>query len=428
MQAFGAQFVGRGKASMKRQAVITGLGIVSPIGVGVTDFWVAARAGRSGIGRPTLYDGSKLPPECQVVGEAKGFNARDWMPGTSGKMAGRFSQFAVAASKMARTDSGLDRADTPPERIKVALGTSLNGLTDVYQPNFEAFLRNEAIAPWTTLEYPAHAATSHVAIESGAKGQATSFATACLAGLDAIAWAAEQVRHGQASAVIAGAAETPLSASTVMALRAVGVLPKWLGPPEEASRPFDRLRSGLVIAEGAAVVVVEEEESALARGANIYARILGVGESSEGAHLRKVDETGTVGARAMSLALQQAGITPKEIDYIAAHGNSMQDYDAAETASLKRVFGTQAYGIPVSSIKSMCGQALAASSAMQVVTVCLSLRDQIVAPTINYSARDPACDLDYVPNVARRARIRRALIHTHSLGGSHGAMVLGVAD
>ena len=413
---------------MRRPAVITGLGIVSPIGVGVVDFWASARAGRSGLGRPTLYDASKLPSECQIVGEAKGFNARDWMPGTTAKMAGRFSQFAVAASKMARTDSSLDESGISPERIKVAIGTSLNGLTDVYQPNFEAFLKNEAIAPWTTLEFPAHAATSHVAIESGARGQATSFATACLAGLDAIAWAAEQVQQGHATAVIAGSAETPLSASTVMALKAVGVLPKWLGPPEEASRPFDRLRSGLVIAEGAAIVIVEEEENALARGAPVYARILGVGESSEGAHLRKVDETGTVGARAMSLALQNAGMMPKDIDYVAAHGNSMQDYDAAETASLKRVFGRQAYGIPVSSIKGMCGQALAASSAMQVVTVCLTLRDQIVSPTINYDSPDPVCDLDYVPNVARRARIRRALIHTHSLGGSHGAMVLGVPD
>ena len=412
---------------MKRQAVITGLGIVSPIGVGVMDFWTSARAGHSGIGRPTLYDASKLPPECQVVGEAKDFNARDWMPGTAVKMAGRFSQFAVAASKMARNDSVLDTA-VPPDRIKVAIGTSLNGLTDVYQPNFEAFLRNEAIAPWTTLEFPAHAATSHVAIDSGARGQATSFATACLAGLDAIAWAAEQVRGGQATAVIAGAAETPLSASTVMALRAVGVLPRWLGPPEEASRPFDRLRSGLVIAEGAGIVVVEEEGNAVARGARIYGRILGVGESSEAAHLRKVDETGIVGAQAMTLALKQAGLTPNDIDYVAAHGNSMQDYDAAETASLKRVFGRQAYAIPISSIKGMCGQALAASSAMQVVTACLTLRDQIVPPTINYSSHDPRCDLDYVPNIARRVRIRRALVHTHSLGGSHGAMVLGVPD
>jgi len=206
------------------------------------------------------------------------------------------------------------------------------------------------------------------------------------------------------------------------------VLPKWQGPPEEASRPFDRLRSGLVIAEGAAMVVVEEEENAIARGARIYARILGAGESSEGAHLRKVDETGAAGARAMTLALLSAGIASRDIDYVAAHGNSMPDYDAAETASIKRVFGAQAYSIPISSIKGMCGQALAASSAMQVVTVCLTLRDQIVSPTTNYHVPDPACDLDYVPNVARRARIRNVMIHTHSLGGSHGAMVLGVPD
>jgi 3-oxoacyl-[acyl-carrier-protein] synthase II len=413
---------------MKRQAVITGIGIVSPIGIGVADFWESAQAGRSGISTATIFDASKLPRECQIVGEVTEFNVRDWMPGAAGKMAGRFSQFAVAAARMARDDSGLDAANVPAERIKVAVGTSMNGLTDVHQPNFESFLRQESIAPWATLEFPAHAATSHVAIESGAKGQTTSFATACAAGLDSIGWAAEQVRHGHATAVIAGAAETPLSGCTVMALHAVGVLPKWQGPPEEASRPFDRLRSGLVIAEGAAMVVVEDEENAIARGARIYARILGSGQSSEGAHLRKVDETGRAGARAMTLAVQSAQLTPKDIDHVAAHGNSMPDYDTAETAAIKRVFGSHAYSIPVSSIKGMCGQALAASSAMQVVTVCLALRDQVVPPTTNYHVPDPTCDLDYVPNVARRVRIRSALIHTHSLGGSHGAMVLGVPD
>jgi 3-oxoacyl-[acyl-carrier-protein] synthase II len=413
---------------MKRQAVITGLGIVSPIGIGVDRFWEAARAGRSGIGAPTLFDASKLPRECQIVGEVTDFNVRDWMPGAAGKMAGRFSQFAVAAAKMARDDSGLDHADIPAERIKVALGTSMNGLTDVHQPNFEAFLNKETIAPWATLEFPAHAATSHVAIDSHARGQTASFATACAAGLDAIAWAAEQVREGRASAVIAGASETPLSGCTVMALHAVGVLPRWQGPPEEASRPFDRLRCGLVIAEGAAVVVVEDEDDARARGANIYARILGVGEATEGTHLRKVDETGSAGTRAMSTALQRSGLLPSDIDYVAAHGNSMQDYDAAETSALKRVFGRQAWAVPISSLKGMCGQALAASSAMQVVAVCLTLRDQIAAPTTNYHVPDPSCDLDYVPNIARRIRVRHALIHTHSLGGSHSAMIVGVPD
>jgi 3-oxoacyl-[acyl-carrier-protein] synthase II len=343
-------------------------------------------------------------------------------------MAGRFSQFAVAAAKMARDDSGLDDAGIPPERIKVAIGTSMNGLTDVHQPNFEAFLNHETIAPWATLEFPAHAATSHVAIDSRARGQAASFSTACAAGLDAIGWAAEQVREGRATAVIAGASETPLSGCTVMALHAVGVLARWPGPPDEASRPFDRMRCGLVIAEGAAVVIVEDEDNARARGARMYARILGVGDASEGAHLRKIDETGSAGTRAMSMALQRSRLAPSDIDYVSAHGNSMPDYDVAETSALKRVFGRQAWGLPVSSLKGMCGQALAASSAMQVVAVCLTLRDQIAAPTINYHVPDPSCDLDYVPNKARKIRVRHALVHTHSLGGSHGAMAVGIPD
>jgi len=409
---------------MKRRAVITGLGIVSPIGVGVERFWASARAGRSGIGNPTLFDASKLPRECQIVGEVTDFDVKEWLPGAAGRMAGRFSQFAVAAAKMARDDANLDSAQIPPEQVKVSIGTSMNGLADVHQPNFETFLDRGFISPWACLEYPAHAATSHVAIDSHARGQAVSFATACAAGLDAVAWAAQQIEQGQASAVIAGGTDAPLSPCTVMALHAVGVLPRWQGPPEEASRPFDRLRDGLVIAEGAAVVVVEEEDSARARGAHIYAHVGGSGSASEGAHLRKVDQSGDVGSQAMRLALTNARMGPKDIDYVAAHGNSMRDYDAAETASIKQVFGSHAWNMPISSLKSMCGQALAASSAMQVVGACLVLRDQIVPPTINYAVPDISCDLDYVPNVARPARVRSVLVHAHSLGGLHSAMVL----
>jgi 3-oxoacyl-[acyl-carrier-protein] synthase II len=409
---------------MKRQAVITGLGIVSPIGIGVDRFWAAARAGRSGIGTPTLFDASKLPRECQIVGEVTDFDVKQWMPGAAGRMAGRFSQFAVAAAKMAREDAHLDTAQIPSERIKVSIGTSMNGLTDVHQPNFATFLDRGFVSPWACLEYPAHAATSHVAIESQARGQATSFATACAAGLDAVAWAAQQVQRGLATAVVAGATETPLSGCTVMALHAVGVLPRWQGPPEEASRPFDKLRDGLVIAEGAAMVVVEDAENARARGARIYAEIVGTGNATEGAHLRKVDDSGGFGAQAMILALENSDVVPTDVDYVAAHGNSMQDYDASETAAIKKVFGPHAWNMPVSSLKSMCGQAFAASSAMQVVTSCLVLRDQVVHPTINYNVPDPACDLDYVPNVSRRARVRTILVHAHSLGGLHSAMVL----
>jgi len=409
---------------MKRKAVITGLGIVSPIGVGVEEFWASALAGRSGIGTPTQFDASKLPRECQIAGEVSTFDVKRWMPGAAGRMAGRFSQFAVAAAKMAREDAQLDAANIPPERIRVSVGTSMNGLTDVHQPNFETFLDRGFVSPWACLEYPAHAATSHVAIDSRARGQATSFATACAAGLDSIAWAAQQIERGLATAVVAGATDTPLSGCTVMALHAVGVLPKWQGPAEEASRPFDRLRDGLVIAEGAAMVIVEDSENARARGARIYAHIEGSGNATEGAHLRKVDQSGDVGGHAMRLALAASNIEPRQIDYVAAHGNSMQDYDSAETAAIKQVFGNHAWNMPISSLKSMCGQAFAASSAMQVVAGCLTLRDQMVAPTINYSVPDPACDLDYVPNAARSARVRTVMIHAHSLGGLHSAMVL----
>ena len=206
------------------------------------------------------------------------------------------------------------------------------------------------------------------------------------------------------------------------------MLSRWLGPPEEASRPFDRLRAGLVLAEGAAALIVEDEDAARTRGVPIHARILGFASASEGAHLRKVDETGETVARALTLAIRRAGLEPRDIDFISAHGNSMPDYDAAETAGIKRAFGSHAWNVPVSSLKSMCGQALAASSAMQVVAACLSLRTQVIPPTVNYRVPDPQCDLDYVPNRARRARVRNVLIHAHSLGGSHVAMVLGTPD
>ena len=413
---------------MKRQPVITGLGIVSPIGVGVDKFWASALAGRSGISTPTLFDGSKLPPDCRMVGEVRDFNPLDWMPGRIARVAGRFSQFALAAAKMARENSRLDVAELPGERLKVAIGTSLNGQIDICQPNFQAFTEGGQIWPWAALEYPAHAATSHVAIDAKALGQTTTFATACAAGLDAVGWAADEVRNGNATAVLAGATETPLSEFILMVFHSVGVLSKWQGPPEEASRPFDLLRAGLVLAEGAAVVSVESEDDARARQATIYARVLGIASANEGAHLRKIDESGEAVSRAIAGALRSADLRPHDVDFICAHGNAMQDYDAAETAGIKRVFGHHAWNVPVSSAKSMCGQALAASSAMQVVTACLALRHQIVPPTINYHIPDPSCDLDYVPNVARPARVRHALIHAHSLGGAHVAMVLGAAD
>jgi 3-oxoacyl-[acyl-carrier-protein] synthase II len=417
----------QGAVWMKRRAVITGLGIVSPIGVGVERFWASARAGRSGIGNPTLFDASKLPPECQIVGEVTDFNVKEWLPGAAGRMAGRFSQFAVAAAKMARDDAKLESAQIPPERILISLGSSMSGLVDVME-GMPRYLRGDVIPPWMVLEYPGHAAASHVAMEAKGQGQVAAFATACIAGLDSIAWAADKIQRGEAVAVVAGATETPLAPASLEAFRALGALSRWQGPPCEASRPFDRLRSGLVLAEGAAIAIVENEDDARARHAQIYARVLASASITEARHMREVDPSGESTARILKLCMDRADLRPQDIDYFCAHGNSLVDYDAAETAGFKTALGKQASCIPVSSVKSMCGQALAASSAIQTVVGCLAIRDHVVPPTINYEYPDPACDLDYVPNRSRAARVDTVLIHAQSIGGSHAALLLGRAD
>lgn len=278
------------------------------------------------------------------------------------------------------------------------------------------FLHSEVIPPWMVLEYPGHAAASHVAMTSQGQGQVAAFATACVAGLDSIAWAAEKIQRGEATAVVAGAVETPLAPVSLEAFRSLGALSRWQGPPSEASRPFEKLRSGLVLAEGAGIVIVEEEEHARAR------------HITEAKHMREVDPTGASVARILRLLIHQADLSPRDIDYFCAHGNSLVDYDAAETAGIKRALGKQALCIPVSSIKSMCGQALAASGAMQTIVGCLAIRDHVVPPTINYQYPDPQCDLDYVPNRSRAARIQTVAIHAQSIGGSHSALLLGRAD
>jgi 3-oxoacyl-[acyl-carrier-protein] synthase II len=328
---------------------------------------------------------------------------------------------------MALSDSGLDAESRSLDGAKVVFGTSMSGLVDVQQPTFVSFLQGERVVPWVPHEYPGHAAASHVAHSIGARGQTTTIGTLCSAGMDAVGWAAEQVWRGQATIVIAGGAETPLSDFTMSAFYSAGVLSRWRGEPERASRPFDALRSGLVIGEGAAAVVIEEEAHARARGARIYAVIGGYESASEGGHLHRTDMTGETASGAMRAVLEQSELGPEDIDYFCAHGNAMVDYDVAETMAVKRTFGRSAYNFPVSSLKAMCGQAFAASAAMQVVATCLVLRDGVVFPTINLEYPDPQCDLDYVPNTARRARVRRALIHSHAMGGSHSALVLDAA-
>jgi 3-oxoacyl-[acyl-carrier-protein] synthase II len=356
----------------------------------------------------------------------KDFRVNDWMGGMHGRMAGRFTHFAVAATKMAVHDAAFKAYPARPDRLKVAFGSSVNGLQDIFETSFTAYLRKEPIQPWLMPEFPVHAATSHISAETGARGHPTSFSSACCAGLDAIGWGAHQIAEDAADAVIAGASDAPLSKHILLTFHASGTLSQWRGAPSKASRPFDADRSGLVLAEGAASLILEEESQARSRGATPYARILGFGSASEGGELRTVEATGHAAARAMTMALDDAELDPIDVDYICAHGNSMVNYDAAETAAIKLAFGSRAASVPISSIKSMCGHALGAAGAIQTVAGCLVLRDSILFPTINCERQDPACDLDYVPLRARRARVRHVLIHSHSIGGTHLALILGL--
>jgi 3-oxoacyl-(acyl-carrier-protein) synthase len=328
---------------------------------------------------------------------------------------------------MAIRDSELDRARVPSELLITSIGTSMSGLVDVALPDFEAFKGGRNLLSWTTREFSGQAATGHVARLINAIGAWNTFSGACAAGLDAITWAAERIMIGEARAAVAGATETPLSPSTLESFRASGLLSEWSGPPSEASRPFDRAHSGLVVAEGAGIVILEDADWAQARGVTAYARVLGFGSATEGTSGKPVERNADSTARSVALALARAGLQASDIDFVCAHGNSIPEHDIAETIGFRRALAKHAYNVPVSSLKSMCGQAFAASSAIQVVTSCLVLKHQLIPPTINHWEPDTDCDLDYVPRVARAARVRHILIHVRSIGGSHASMILGPA-
>jgi 3-oxoacyl-[acyl-carrier-protein] synthase II len=350
----------------------------------------------------------------------------------------RFSQLAVVASRLAADDAGLRDMSAA-----VCIGTAVQGTSDIGERAHSDFLRAgwRGLDRYQGLELAAHAATSHVQRELGLAGPSITIASACCTGVDTIAWAADQIRSGNITAALVGAAEAPLSEFTFGLFAASSFLSTWDGPPQEASRPYDRLRSGLVLSEGAAMMVLEELETALSRGAQPYAEVLGYASSAEAAPpgRRREQEAGPPRRRherytialehAITVAITRSRLSPVEIDYVCAHGNSTQFDDAAEAAAHRGAFRQHAYRMPVSSIKSMIGQPFAAAGVMQASAAVLAVKHKVVPPTINYDHPDPSCDLDYVPNQARAARVNHALFHSHSLGGgvpgSHSAMVVG---
>lgn len=410
---------------MTRRVVITGLGAVTPVGVGVKAFWHALREGIPGIRRITGFDTSGY--SCQVAAEVKEFEPADFMSAKGAVTAGRFAQFGVAAARMACEDAALSAIRGAP-RFAVCFGNSANAV-DYIQGGVKRFVLEgmRGLSPSAILESAGHAVTGHVSVELGLKGQTMTLASGCATGIDVVQWAYHQVRNGLVPGVVAGAAEAPITSYTQAAWCALGVLSRWPGPPSQALRPFDVAHDGFVMGEGAGAFVLEDLDHARARSARIYAEVLGFGSASEAVHLVTVDPTGAALQAAMRGALRMAQLSVAEIDHVNAHGNGLPDYDRAETAAYRAVFGPHAYNIPVSSIKPVTGQSLAAAGALQVVASCVALEEQFVPATLNHDLPDVGCDLDYVPWRGRVARLNHVLISAHGFGGTHSALVLGRA-
>lgn len=407
----------------QRRVVITGLGVVASTGIGKEEFWASLLAGKSGVDYITAFDASCYP--TKIAAEARSFVATDFMSRQQAKMMARFSQFAVASSRLALEDASLRIDQALSSKVTVSYGSSGGG--DIFETATRGLL-SEGVAginPWSALEYPPHSPASYVSIEFKITGPALSIVSNCCTGLDAINVGFSRIVSNEAVVAVVGSCEAPISPTAFGTFCSLGCLSTRACPPHQASRPYDRLRDGLVIGEGGAALVLEDLEFASARGARIYAEVLGYGAASEAVAMRKGDLSGKVMANAISAAIINSGLSPSDIDHINAHGSSLPDFDICDSNSFKLALGNRAYSIPISSIKSMIGQPFSAAGTMQAVAACMSIQHQCVPPTINQEVPDPNCDLDYVPNVSRTARIRNVLLNGHSFGGSVAALVVG---
>ncbi len=414
----------RGNGDLKTRVVITGLGVVSSSGMGREAFWDAVVEGRSGIRYITGFDVKDL--YCRIAGQITDFDPGDYMQTSEARRCGRFVHFAVAAAQMAVADAELDVSRVPAFRKGTVCGTSVAGsgnITDeIYRRYFESGPR--ACGRLDHLEMAPHAATSRLMIQYGMKGPSTSVATGCCSGLEAIAFGADALRTDAADVMLVGASEAVISAFGLSLLARVDIMTRRNEEPTRASRPYDATRDGIVVSEGAGMVVLETAEHALNRGARIFAEVTGYGCATEGQHLAKADPSGVELATALRQALVEARAAPTDIDYVCAHGIANREYDMADMRALKLALGEHAYSIPVSSIKGTTGQPFAAGGMWQVTAACMAMQTGIVPPTINYRYPDPECDLDCVPNRARPARVDTAVVNSHSFGGTHSALII----
>lgn len=408
---------------MNRRIAITGLGTINPVGNSVAETWDGIRAGRSGVDFIGSFDTTDY--DVKIAAEVKGFDPGQWMDPKNARKMARFSQFAVASAVQAWRDSGLEPADYNPERVGVAIGNGVGGF-EVLDASIHKLYESgpRRILPLTIPEMISNEAAANISKELGLKGFALTTMTACTSGSDAIGSALDLLRLGRCDICIAGGTEACVAGFPIAGFSIIHALSTRSTEPQKASRPFDRDRDGFILGEGAAMLVLEDYDRAKARGARIYAELAGYGLSCDAYHITAPDPSAEQCARAVRLALQDAGIRPEEVDYYNAHGTSTPMNDPIETKMIKGAFGEHAYKMRISSTKSMTGHLIAASGALEALICTLAIRDGFYPPTINLDNPDieAGCDLDYVPNKGVEGEINVALSGSLGFGGHNGVL------
>jgi 3-oxoacyl-[acyl-carrier-protein] synthase II len=402
---------------------VTGIGLVTPLGTGTEKTWEGLMNGRSGITPITRFDASAHA--AQIAAEVKDFTPERWFEPKQVKNLDLFVQYGVAAAAMALEDSGLEISEALAERVGVITGCGMGSLPTIEEYHSVLLAKGpRRITPFFIPRVIPNMASGHISMRIGAKGPNLALSTACAAGTHAVGEAYRHILFGDCDAAITGGTESVICPIAVGGFAAMKALSTRNDDPAHASRPFDRDRDGFVMAEGAGMILIEELESARARGAKIYAELVGYGLSSDAFHIAAPPENGEGAARCMKMALRSAGMNPEDIDYINAHGTSTPLNDSCETAAIKTVFGDHAYKLAVSSTKSMTGHMLGGAGGIEAAFTALTVHYQRVPPTTNYENPDPACDLDYVPNTAREMKIRAAMSNSFGFGGTNGVIIM----
>jgi len=408
---------------MRKRVVVTGLGCVSPIGNIVEDTWQALLAGTSGATPITAFDASAH--KTRFAAEVKEFDAAALFGARDSRKMDRFTQFAAAAAMEALGQSGLKIDESNRDRVGILIGTGIGGISTLLE-QYDVMIQRgpDRVSPFLIPMMISDGAAGNIAIRVGARGVNMSLATACASGTNALGEAAEMIRRGTADVMITGASEAAITAIAMAGMGSMTALSTRNNDPQRASRPFDKDRDGFVMGEGAGILIFESLEYAQARGAKILCEFGGYGTTDDAHHISAPAEDGAGAANSMRFALQNAGLQLTDINYINAHGTSTLLNDKSETTAIKTVFGEQAYKIPVSSTKSMTGHLLGASGAVEAIFCAMAIMDDILPPTINYTTPDPVCDLDYVPNQPRKARLNHVMSNSFGFGGHNATLIL----